>query len=50
MRADYEPQDQERCIRCRENDTIFVQKPFVFHFMVSDYKYKLSVHFNDSWI
>ena len=34
MLADYEPQDPERCIRCQENDVIFVQKPFLFHFMV----------------
>ena len=35
MVADYEPQDQQRCIRCSKNDIIFVQKPFLFHFMVS---------------
>jgi len=35
MVADYEPQDQQRCIRCLKNDIIFVQKPFLFHFMVS---------------
>ncbi|CAK8689620.1 unnamed protein product [Clavelina lepadiformis] len=30
MIADYEPQDYERCIRCRENDIVFVEKPFRF--------------------
>ena len=34
MIADYQPHDLTRCISCLEKDVIFVQKPFIFPFMV----------------
>ena len=40
MVADYDPQDITRCIRCQKNDIIFVQKPYIFPFMVCLYKFK----------
>nr|XP_018668591.1 phosphatidylinositol 3-kinase regulatory subunit gamma [Ciona intestinalis] len=36
MVADYEPQDKDRCIRCRANDTVIVKLPLNFAFTGTD--------------